>query len=81
MHATGNALSEVLDKTKGERTHLFEVLYISAGRGGEISKMYTCPRTTGCKRALVFFTCPRTSQLEMITCPEQQMYDSDNTDN
>jgi len=31
MHATGNALSEVLDKTKGERTHLFEVLYISEG--------------------------------------------------
>ena len=23
------------------------------GRGGEISKMYTCPRTTGCKKALV----------------------------
>jgi len=22
-------------------------------RGGEISKMYTCPRTTGCKKALV----------------------------
>jgi len=28
-----------------------------------------------------FFNCPRTSQLEKITCPEQQMYDSDNTDN
>ena len=28
-----------------------------------------------------FFTCPRTSQLEKVTCPEQQMYDSDNTDN
>jgi len=22
-------------------------------RGGEISKIYTCPRTTGCKKALV----------------------------
>ena len=22
-------------------------------RGGEISKLYTCPRTTGCKKALV----------------------------
>ena len=22
-------------------------------RGGEISKMYSCPRTTGCKKALV----------------------------
>jgi len=22
-------------------------------RGGEISKMYTCPQTTGCKKALV----------------------------
>ena len=28
-----------------------------------------------------FFTCPRTSQLEKVTCPEHQMYDSDNTDN
>ena len=27
-------------------------LYLST-RGGEISKMYTCPRTTGCKKALV----------------------------
>ena len=22
-------------------------------RGGEISKMFTCPRTTGCKKAIV----------------------------
>jgi len=27
-----------------------------------------------------FFTFPRTSQLEKVTCLEQQMYDSDNTD-
>jgi len=28
-------------------------LAMMISRGGEISKMYTCPRTTGCKKALV----------------------------
>ena len=28
-----------------------------------------------------FFTCPQTSHLEKVTCPKQEMYDSDDTDN
>jgi len=32
-------------------------------------------------RYKIFFTCPRTSQLEKVSCPEQQMDSTDNTDN
>jgi len=34
----------------------FKIVYvpvIDKNKGGDISKMYTCPRTTGCKKALV----------------------------
>jgi len=34
-------------------TTALKLQQIPGFRGGEISKMYTCPRTTGCKKTLV----------------------------
>jgi len=38
-----------------------------ACRGGEISKMYTCPRTTGCKKAQVVRTKALLARIQINT--------------